>query len=164
MSHARRDVSRVTCHVSHIYIYIYWFIYFWTKRWSLLVEGLLSTGPTPSSFYLSMVLLKFSTNKKIKNNIILQGVITFLMLEFSLFLNFPLLVNPKLQQNFEIAWLYQKPTICREGCPMGGFFKRVELLCEGYVTNRATLSFFGRPVNQTDGRTDGRTYGQWRFK
>ena len=40
---------------------------------------------------------------------------------------------------------------------MGGFFKRVELLCEGYVTNRATLSFFGRPVHQTDGRTDERT-------
>ena len=38
-------VSRVTC---HIYIYIYIFFFF-TKWWSLLVEGLLSTGPTPSS-------------------------------------------------------------------------------------------------------------------
>ena len=38
-------VSHVTCHVSHVMCH-----FFWTKWWSLSVEGLLSTGPTPSSF------------------------------------------------------------------------------------------------------------------
>ena len=43
MSCVTRDMSRVTCHMSHV-----------TSRchmWSLSVEGLLSTGPTSSSFY-----------------------------------------------------------------------------------------------------------------
>ena len=48
-------VSRVTCHVSrvtcHVSFFLLLFFFFWTKWWSLLVEGLLSTGPTPSSFH-----------------------------------------------------------------------------------------------------------------
>ena len=44
MSHVICHMSRVTCHVSHV------LIFFFTKWWSLSVEGLLSTGPTPSSF------------------------------------------------------------------------------------------------------------------
>ena len=41
LSHVTCHMSRVTCHVSK-----------WTKWWSLSVEGLLSTGPTPSSLSL----------------------------------------------------------------------------------------------------------------
>ena len=41
-------VSRVTCHMSRVTCHIF-FCFFWTKWWSLSVEGLLSTGPTPSS-------------------------------------------------------------------------------------------------------------------
>ena len=37
-------MSRVMCPMSHI-------TFFLTKYWSLLAESLLSTGPTPSSFY-----------------------------------------------------------------------------------------------------------------
>jgi hypothetical protein len=48
------DVSRVTCHVSHVTCHVSHVIFFpsffRTKWWSLSVEGLLSTGPTPSSF------------------------------------------------------------------------------------------------------------------
>ena len=45
-------MSRVTCHLSRVtcgifYIYLYIYIYFLNQFWSLLVEGLLSTGPTP---------------------------------------------------------------------------------------------------------------------
>ena len=48
-------VSRVTCHVSHVTIFFFiLFIFFLrTKWWSLLVEGLLSMGPTPSSFLIA---------------------------------------------------------------------------------------------------------------
>ena len=38
-------MSRVTCHISPFFL----LLLFWTKWWSLLVEGLLSTGHTPSS-------------------------------------------------------------------------------------------------------------------
>ena len=41
------QVSGVRCHVSHVTFFSSTFL---TKCWSLLVEGLLSTGPTPSSF------------------------------------------------------------------------------------------------------------------
>ena len=41
ISHFTCPVSHVTCHLSHFFL---------TKRWRLLVEGLLSTGPTQSSF------------------------------------------------------------------------------------------------------------------
>ena len=51
--HVSRRVSchmsrRVTCHVSHVTCNFF-FCCFWTKWWSLSVQGLLSTGPTPSS-------------------------------------------------------------------------------------------------------------------
>ena len=46
MSHVMCHMSGVTCHVSHVII----FFFFRTIWWSLSVEGLLSTGPTPSSF------------------------------------------------------------------------------------------------------------------
>ena len=47
-------VSCVTCHVSHVtcHMYFYFFIFFLTKCWSLSLEGLLSTGPTPSTLTL----------------------------------------------------------------------------------------------------------------
>ena len=56
MSHVTCHVSRVTtchlsrvrCHMSHVFFSSYFF--FRIKWWSLSVEGLLSTGPTPSSF------------------------------------------------------------------------------------------------------------------
>ena len=44
-------VSHVTCHMSHVMCHMS-LLFFWTNLWSLSVEGLLSTGPTPSSFYL----------------------------------------------------------------------------------------------------------------
>ena len=48
-------MSCVTCHVSHVMchtsFYLFIFIFLRTKWWSLSVEGLLSTGLTPSSFY-----------------------------------------------------------------------------------------------------------------
>ena len=46
MSNVKCHMSRVTCHVS-----LFFFFLFWIKWWSLSVEGLLSTGPTPSSLY-----------------------------------------------------------------------------------------------------------------
>ena len=45
MSHVTFRMSHVTCHVSHVICHI-----FSEKGWNLSVEGLLSTGPTPSSF------------------------------------------------------------------------------------------------------------------
>ena len=51
--HVTCHVSRVTCHVSqdmcHMSIFYYLSFFPRTKWWSLSVEGLLSTGPTPSS-------------------------------------------------------------------------------------------------------------------
>ena len=44
-------VSHVTCHVSHVTCHCR-NIYFFTVWWSYSVEGLLSTGPTPSSFFI----------------------------------------------------------------------------------------------------------------
>ena len=49
VSGIRCQVSRVTCQI--IYIYIYIFFFFFTNWWSLLAEGLFSTGPTPSIFF-----------------------------------------------------------------------------------------------------------------
>ena len=50
MSHVTCHVSRVTCHVSHVTCHILLFLFFFrTKWWSLSGEGLLSTGPKPSS-------------------------------------------------------------------------------------------------------------------
>ena len=48
MSRVTCHMSRVICHMSH-FIFIF-FLFFFTKCCSLSVEGLLSTGPTPSSF------------------------------------------------------------------------------------------------------------------
>ena len=45
MSRVMSHVSRVTCHMS-----LFFYSFSLTKWWSFLVEGLLSTGPTPSSF------------------------------------------------------------------------------------------------------------------
>ena len=36
--------------MSHVFFLSFFFFSFWTKCWSKSVEGLLSTGPTPSSF------------------------------------------------------------------------------------------------------------------
>ena len=47
MSHVTCHKSHVTCHVSHVTCHM---SFFWTNWWILWVEGLLSTGPTPSSF------------------------------------------------------------------------------------------------------------------
>ena len=50
MSCVTCHVSHVTCHVSHVMCHMsQFFSFFFTKWWSLSVEGLLSTGPTPSS-------------------------------------------------------------------------------------------------------------------
>ena len=45
-------MSYITCHVSHVTCHmscVTGHVFFLTMRWSLSVEGLLSTGPTPSS-------------------------------------------------------------------------------------------------------------------
>ena len=52
MSGVRCQVSLVRCHVSDVMF----FCLFLTKWWSLLVEGMLSMGPTPSSLQATMVL------------------------------------------------------------------------------------------------------------
>ena len=52
-------LSPVTCHLSHVNKNDFTFFLFkkitfrknWTKQWSQLVQGLLSTEPTPSSFF-----------------------------------------------------------------------------------------------------------------
>ena len=47
-------VSRVTCHVSRVtcHMSFFFFFFFFLTKWSSLsVEGLLSTGPTPSSLF-----------------------------------------------------------------------------------------------------------------
>ena len=53
MSCVTCHVSHVTCHVSHVtcHMSLFFFFLFRTKWWSLSVEGLLSTGPTPSLVY-----------------------------------------------------------------------------------------------------------------
>ena len=48
--HVTCHMSHVTCHMSHVTCHYYY--YFLTQWWSLSVEGLLSTGPTLSSFLL----------------------------------------------------------------------------------------------------------------
>ena len=52
MSHVTCYMSHVTCHMSHVIchnIFFYFIFFFRTKWWTLSMEGLLSTGPTPSS-------------------------------------------------------------------------------------------------------------------
>ena len=55
-SHTMCHVSPVTCHLSKYFIFLFYekknlsFRKNWTKWWSLSLEGMLSTGPTPSSF------------------------------------------------------------------------------------------------------------------
>ena len=48
MSHVTCYMSHVMCHVSHVMCHTSYF-FFLTKWWTLLVEGLLSMGPTRSS-------------------------------------------------------------------------------------------------------------------
>ena len=50
--HVTCHVSRVTCHMSHVTCHVF---FVRTKLWSLSVEGLLSTGPTPSSSRNSLI-------------------------------------------------------------------------------------------------------------
>ena len=42
-------MSHVRCQVSGVTFFLYYYFFF-TKGWNYLVEGLLSTGPIPSSF------------------------------------------------------------------------------------------------------------------
>ena len=75
-SHVTCHVSRVTCHVSHVTCYMsrvtchvsHVTFFFFIKWWSLSVEGLLSTGPTPSSLYLLTKVYKIIGKKYIKNH------------------------------------------------------------------------------------------------
>ena len=67
VSRVKYHVSRVTCHMSHVMCHMSHFFFFWTKCWSLSVEGLLLTGPTPSSFsykgnHLEMTMILFSVH------------------------------------------------------------------------------------------------------
>ena len=58
------NVSRVTCHMSRVICHVSQF-FFWTKWWSLLVEGLLSTGPTPSSLWdMTFYKLSFKNSRR----------------------------------------------------------------------------------------------------
>ena len=49
VSGVRCQVLRVRCHVSGVTCHFFSSIFFWTTWWGYSVEGLLSTGPTPSS-------------------------------------------------------------------------------------------------------------------
>ena len=49
MSHVTCHVSHITCHTSRVRCHMSHFLLLLIKWWSLSVEGLLSTGPTPSS-------------------------------------------------------------------------------------------------------------------
>ena len=58
MSHVMCHMSHVTCHVSHVTCHLSQLKKKkWTKWWSLWVEGLLSTGHTPSSFTTAQCIL-----------------------------------------------------------------------------------------------------------
>ena len=50
------NMSRVTCHVSHVTSHFF----FLTQWQSLSVEGMLSMGPTPSSCDMDMMIMKVS--------------------------------------------------------------------------------------------------------
>ena len=50
MSGVTYHMSHVRCHVSHVRCHVSGVIFFVDKGLSLLVEGLLSTGPTEYSF------------------------------------------------------------------------------------------------------------------
>ena len=53
VSRVRCHVSGVTCQVSQVMCHIFLFLFlFLTKLWGYFVEGLLSTGPIPSSIFL----------------------------------------------------------------------------------------------------------------
>ena len=62
VSHVRCHMSGVTCHVLDFFSYFFFFFFFFyrTKWWSKLVKGLLSMGPTASSFIDNLGI--FSTN------------------------------------------------------------------------------------------------------
>ena len=53
--HVTCHVSYVMCQMSHITCHVSRATFFLTKLWSLLVEGLLLTGTTPSSLYVEEV-------------------------------------------------------------------------------------------------------------
>ena len=59
MSHVTCHMSHVTCHMSCVRCHVSHVTFFWggggTKWWSSSVEGLLSTGPTPSSCFTSII-------------------------------------------------------------------------------------------------------------
>ena len=70
MSHFRCHLSGVTCQVSHVTCHVSCVMchvlcvicnIFFTKWLSWLVEALLSTGPTPSSFQIFFLLKRFDT-------------------------------------------------------------------------------------------------------
>ena len=64
VSHVTCHMSRVTCHMSCVTCHMspFFLLLFPTKWWSLSVEGMLSTGPTPSSF--DRFCQKINRNKK----------------------------------------------------------------------------------------------------
>ena len=71
MSHVTCHVSFVTCPMSHVtcsmqhYVYFFYLEKNWTKWWSWLVKGLLSTRPSLSSLYINIKAQKaqkFSTS------------------------------------------------------------------------------------------------------
>ena len=94
VSYITCNVSRVMCHVSpvmchlslvkknyNIFFIFYSALKYWTKGWSQLVEGLLSTGPTLSSYrYRYSVTLK--NLDKIKHIRIVQKVCQMLSQNF----------------------------------------------------------------------------------
>ena len=69
MSRVMCHMSRVTCHMSRFFsrffLLFFFFSFFQTKWWSLSVEGLLSTGPTPSSLgWIHQIIVKGIPNSK----------------------------------------------------------------------------------------------------
>ena len=62
------QVSGVTCQVSLFSSSFFSFLLFLTKWWSLSGEGLLSTGPTPSSFESIKKLHRMCIEEKLSDN------------------------------------------------------------------------------------------------
>ena len=79
MSYVMCHMWWLTCHVSHVVKYIYICIFFLTKWWSLSLKGVLSTGPTLSSFfYVNNLKSTFIHTKKLhmKNLYIRESIST----------------------------------------------------------------------------------------
>ena len=103
-------VSHFTCLMSHVTCHNFVLLFFWTKWWSLSVEGLLSTGPTPSSFVSSEYWKQNITSKTIKAKSRIP-VFDFTRSLQSLMLLFSIVLYP--------SWPKHKKSLLNHGFPFG---------------------------------------------